>query len=389
MFKRLRYWRDMRRFQTLSQTRRHLVFYCEGPTYWVHLEPLVRHLLSDYEIPVCYLSSSPDDPGLDVVAGRGEAFVIGDGAVRTVLFNSMPPGIVVMTMPDLESFHIKRSIHPVHYVYVQHSLVSTHMIYRPDAFDHFDTIFCAGPHHIAETRAREDLLGLPEKQLFEHGYGRLDSIMARAPEPRSDTAADGSEPLHVLLAPSWGPNGLLESRGAKVVDILLAAGFRLTVRPHPQTRLLTPAAIAEIKRRFSGHPLFRLEDGVVAADSLHAADVMISDWSGAAMEFAFCMDRPVLFIDVPRKVRNPDYEALGIEPLEARIRGEIGDILPPDRLAEAPEAIRRLAGNRRAMQQCIRDARARWVFNLHDSGAAGARRLAELYADFTAARSGP
>ncbi len=379
MFQKWRFWRDMRRFQSLSQSRRHLTFYSEGPTYWVHLEPLVQHLLSDHDIPICYLSSSPDDPGLDFVQGRGGSFLIGDGAVRTVLFKSFPPGVLVMTMPDLNSFHIKRSIHPVHYVYVQHSIVSTHMVYRPDAFDHFDTIFCAGPHHISETRAREQLLGLPEKQLFEHGYGRLDSIMKSAPAWRGPKSPEDGK-LRLLLAPSWGPNGLLETKGSVVTDVLLSAGFHLTVRPHPQTVRLSPSVITELKSSYARHPSFVLEDSVVSADSLYSADIMISDWSGVAMEFAFCMERPVLFIDVPRKMRNPDYEALDIDPLEARIRKSIGDILATDHLGELPQTIENLAGKGQALQEQIRQARRQWLFNPNQSGAVGAARLADLHA---------
>ena len=36
---------------------------------------------------------------------------------------------------------------------------------------------------------------------------------------------------------------------------------------------------------------------------------MVSDWSGVAMEFAFGLERPVLFIDVPRKTNNPEKTA--------------------------------------------------------------------------------
>ena len=63
----------------------------------------------------------------------------------------MDVDVVVMTMPDLNQFQIKRSRFSVHYVHVQHSLVSLHMIYRKGAFDHFDTVFCSY-HHIAEIR---------------------------------------------------------------------------------------------------------------------------------------------------------------------------------------------------------------------------------------------
>mgnify|MGYP003326545469 CR=1 FL=1 len=42
-------------------------------------------------------------------------------------------------------------------------------------------------------------------------------------------------------------------------------------------------------------------------ESLHRSDLMISDWSGAALDYALGLNKPVLFIDVPRKVNNLDY----------------------------------------------------------------------------------
>ena len=58
--------------------------------------------------------------------------------------------------------------------------------------------------------------------------------------------------------------------------------------------------------------------------------MMISDWSGAALDYALSQSKPVLFIDVPRKVNNPSYQESAIEPLEVFIRDKIGQVIPPD-----------------------------------------------------------
>ena len=51
------------------------------------------------------------------------SFYIGDGVARSNFFINLKATIIVMTMPDLETFHIKRSkVYPVHYVYIFHSL---------------------------------------------------------------------------------------------------------------------------------------------------------------------------------------------------------------------------------------------------------------------------
>ena len=43
---------------------------------------------------------------------------------------------------------------------------------------------------------------------------------------------------------------------------------------------------------------------------------MISDWSGVAIEYAFAFEKPVLFIDTPQKINNPDCYQIDIVPLE-------------------------------------------------------------------------
>ena len=53
---------------------------------------------------------------------------------------------------------------------------------------------------------------------------------------------------------------------------------------------------------------------------------MVSDWSGAAIEYALALNKPVVFCNVPRKVNNPNYLDVEIEPLEVSIREKIGVI---------------------------------------------------------------
>jgi len=200
------------------------------------------------------------------------------------------------------------------------------MAYRKGAFDYFDTIFCAGPHHVKEIRAMEARYNLPQKNLVEHGYGRLDAIIEES-KKRTKKEKSVDAPKHVLIAPSWGPEGTIESGvGEKIVDQLMEQGCQVTLRPHPQTVKFAKDKINAILKKHGNHLLFSYEANVAGQDSLHESDFMISDWSGAALDYAFGLNKPVLFVDVPRKVNNPDYEELGIEPFEADIREQIGAI---------------------------------------------------------------
>ena len=367
-------WRALGRFRRLPSTRRAIVFYSEGRSNWPHLEPLVTALLARPAVSLCYVSSHDDDPGIALDHPRLDRFVIGEGMVRTVFFQTLRAGLCVMTMPDLETFHIKRSPHGVHYVYVHHSLVSTHMVYRPAAFDAFDTVFCSGPHHVIETRTRESLFDLPAKQLVEHGYGRLDGLLATS---AAGPVAAG-EGRKVLVAPSWGPHCLFETVGGDLIAGLLASGWTVVARPHPETLRRSRSCIDDLVRRFGDRPEFTLDIAAAGGDTLLAAAVMISDWSGAAFDFALALERPVLFIDVPRKVNNPDWQRLGLPPLEETARSALGELLPLDALASASARLQSLFERREAVRLSLRAARQRWVYNPGTSGSAGAEALLAL-----------
>lgn len=370
-------WRGLRAFRSLPIEKRAIVFYSEGPHDWPHLEPLVKHLVRDLQKDICYVASEKNDPGLTLNDDHITGIRIGHGTARTLFFLLLEAGVLVMTMSDLNAYHIKRSLHPVHYVYVCHSMASNHMSGRPGSLDHYDTIFCVGPHHVQEIRETEALYGLAAKELFEHGYGRLDSILDRAREGPTRT---GERPLRVLIAPSWGAEGILETCGTTLVDAFLADGFHVTVRPHPQLKRSNPALLGSYRERHAGHSQVAYDDDIVADATLHASDLMVGDWSGAALEFAFGLERPVLFIDVPRKVLNPDYVKYVTQPIEVALRPELGEVSSLDRLQEAPALARKMIAETPARAGDLARLRARWVFNVGTSGARGAERIAGIAA---------
>jgi hypothetical protein len=371
-------WKELSRFQSLDPGLRSVVFYAEDGGSWVHFSDMVDALVNDHGQPICYVTSSRDDPVLDLGNDRVRTYCVGFGSARTRLFRSLQAQVMVMTMPDLETFHIKRSRYPVHYVYVHHSMISTHMSYRPAAFDNFDSVLCAGRYHEEEIRARETLHGLRRKMLVQHGYGRLDAILKTTRSCANDSGSKKKADIRVAIAPSWGRYSLLETCGAELIEVLLEAGLTVVVRPHPVTIGKSPKLIAALTRKFDTSPQLEFDFDVASQETLETSDIMVSDWSGVALEFAFGLERPVLLVDVPRKVNNPDYQELDIEPIEAQIRPLIGAIISPDNLAEAPEAIERLIENKDEFPQRVRSLRDQTIHNVGSSGAAAAEYIAGL-----------
>ena len=367
-------WKNYRRFHKLPPRDRNIVFYSETHQDWHHLQPLIEFLTERLSRTVCHVTSEttaplPPDPG-----GRVHGFRIGQGALCTWFFQTLKADVMVLTMLDLHNFHLKRSVHPVHYAYVFHSMGSTHMVDHADSYDHYDSLLCVGPHHVAELRRREELQGMKPKYLFAHGYPRLERLVAQA----AAEAPARSKTATALLAPTWGEQSILHVCGEPLIAALLAAGIRVILRPHYQTTRLAPRVVEGLVARFGGDPAFRHVSRMEESASLHESDLLICDWSAMAIEYALSLGKPVLFVDVPPRVRNPRYAELGIEPMEMRIRRELGNILPLDRVGDAPRYVAELLEGSADLRKRNVARREEWVFNFGRSVEVGAREIARI-----------
>ena len=113
---------------------------------------------------------------------------------------------------------------------------------------------------------------------------------------------NSSDVLQVLIAPSWGENGLLELFADEVIESLLKANCSIIVRPHPRTLHFKPELRFHLLDSFGNNKNFQLDLDSNSFDSFYSSDIMISDWSGSAFEFAFGTLKPVIFVNMPKKL---------------------------------------------------------------------------------------
>ena len=371
-------WNELKKFEGLKQNERDVVFYSENENSMLIFKSLISELTNKHNLNICYVTSSKDESILKKPNNRIKSFFIGDGVVRTKFFLNLKAKILIMTMPDLETFHIKKSkVYPVHYVYLFHSMVSTHLVYRRSAFEHFDSIFCVGNYQLDEIRSTEKLYNLKPKNLIRYGYGHLDNLLEKYSK-RILLPKNNENKLHILLAPSWSDDGLFENIGEKVIDILLREGYKVTFRPHPMTQKKSKKKIDGMTEKFSKNESFLLEQNIFNFDSFLFSDIMITDWSGAALEFAFAFEKPILFIDVPKKINNPEYEKIPQVPIEVSIREKIGKIILPTDLELIPNEIKMLYGQTKELRDKITKIRNELIFNVGESKKDGAEEIIKL-----------
>jgi len=182
----------------------------------------------------------------------------------------------------------------------------------------------------------------------------------------------------VLLAPTWGEQSTLHVCGEPLIAALLGAGIGVILRPHYQTTRLAPQVVERLVARFGSDPGFRYVERMEESASLFESDLLVCDWSAMAIEYALGLGKPVLFVDVPPRVRNSHYAELGLEPMEMRIRRELGTVLPLSLVGEAPRHVAELLRGAAEMRKRNAARREEWVFNFGCSVEAGAREIARI-----------
>lgn len=341
--------RDLYRyFFKLNPEKKTILFYSEAGSYYSYMEGAIEELLSRGE-HICYVTSDLNDPIFDKESELLTPLYQKSLLPYFMLYVNSP--VCVMTLTELHRHHIKRSINKTRYIYLFHALVSTHMMYREGSFDHYDMILCVSPYQIAEIRKREKDEGLPKKELIEGSYYRLERIH----QTFQNRAPSTEEKKTILIAPSWGDKNILNTGGKELTGLLLEEGHKVIFRPHPELFKQSADLIEELVQAYDSNPDFTLERSTAGDESMLCADVLIVDWSGIALEYAFGTERPVLSMDLPMKAKNPDHAKLGLEPFEATIREQIGLICPG--VKEAPEMIRELLEKKSDYTEQIRALR--------------------------------
>ena len=369
-------WDNLKKFNNLSDSKRSIVFYAENKASMNHFRTLIFELTERMNFQICYISSVKDDPIFTSTNKNILSFYIGEGTARTKFFLTLRAKILVMDMPDLDTYHIKRSKeYPVHYIYLFHSMFSIHSYLRKGALDNYDTIFCVGPHQVNEIRATEKLYELKPKKIVNYGFGRLDTLLQ---EKEEFEKSDSNMKDLILITPSYGNENLLEKCGIELIDTLLKSNFRVLLRPHFRILRDSKKLIDSIKDKFGKNPNFIFEDGVIPSEYFHNSICMISDWSGISMEYAFTCERSVIFIDVPKKILNPDANDLSLEPMEISLRNKIGHIVSPENIENIPTIIKNFERDIPDFGQLIKEIRTSIVFNVGNSAPIGAKYIQNL-----------
>ncbi|HEX2629173.1 MAG TPA: CDP-glycerol glycerophosphotransferase family protein [Chitinophagaceae bacterium] len=303
----------------LLQQKQQVVVFAESRHYYQYFERLISDVLANTAINICYITADAKDPLLEKAPERMQVLHI--KTMLGFLLSRIKADVLITTTPDLgNNLLFKRSPAVGHYIYIFHAAVSTHQQYKTDAFYKYDTIFCTGKYQKEEIRAAEKKYSLPAKQIVEYGYPLFEAINKNKSNAKTNT---------VLIAPSWFEGCIFDTCIEDLLNELKDTRYSIVLRSHPEYEKRRKKDFKRIQKLVAGHASISMDDNPNVVDTITRADILITDRSGIAFEFAFGVKKPVLFIDTVLKQSNPQWKNIGMDPVENSVRIQLGVSLGP------------------------------------------------------------
>lgn len=369
---------DYRRFQKYGEKQ--IVFYSEKNGFYKYYQNVIETILRKTDITIHYVTSDPKDEVFALANDNFRVYYIGENKL-ILLMMKLEADMMVMTVPDLQKYHIKRSLvkEDIEYVYLDHGIGSDNLMLRKHALDYFDTIFASNEIGKAEIRAQEKCYGLKEKNIVAFGSCLIDNMIAAYQADNSHT----NEKPTILIAPSWQDENILDLCIQEILQHLLGRGYHVIVRPHPQYVRHFEDKLLALSQQYAEHEDFELQMDFSSNETVFRADILMTDWSSIAYEYSFTTLKPTLFVNTPMKVMNPDYEEIGVVPFDIEIRDKIGLSIDIDKLDEIYDLTQTLLNDRMFSKEEMAKIRANYLYHVGTSGEVGAGYIIQKLIEYS------
>lgn len=370
---------DYKKFLAVPKVK--IVFYSEKNGFYKYYKNIIEEIIRRTNIVVHYITSDPADEVFSMESNQFKPYYIGENRM-IVLMMKLEADIVVMTTPDLENYQLKRSYvkKDAIYVYVPHDVNSSNLTFHKNALDHFDVIFTSGFKNKNELLEREEKFNLNKKEFVEWGSSVIDNMiksyeaMEKEDEESGKNSGEKTDKKTVLIAPSWQKDNIMDSYIESMLEQLKNTPYNIIVRPHPQYVRHYESRIDALAEKYKADGIVFQKD-FSSNKTVYTADLLVTDWSSIAFEYTFSTLKPVLFINTPMKVVNPDYQELSEVPIDIELRDKIGISVDTDKIDGLNTAVDTLLFDERFSKQSIAELRDKYIYNIGTSGKVGAMYL--------------
>ena len=354
---------DYKRFFKVDN--KHLVIYSEDGSYYKYFKGFVDYLLEHSNITIHYITNDPKDKCLEKDSNQFRAYYIGEKKLISLLMK-LDCDVVLMTAPDLDKYHIKKSYvrKDIEYIFITHGLGNYNCFCKKGSLDHFDTIFAYGKYQRKEVEAGNKVYNLNRK-IVDVGYPLLDEMIEDAKINDNNT---------IIIAPSWQKDNIMESCVEDILNVL-SNKYSVILRPHPYYIRHHKDRMEELKRKYKNNKKVEIQDDLTTIGNILDSEILITDWSGIAYEFAFIAKKPVVFINTPMKVINKDYKELGIELFELESRKVLGKAIDYKDIKDLDKTIAKMIKEKEKYARIIDKYFHDNVYNIGNSAEVGSKYI--------------
>ncbi|MCQ2531292.1 MAG: CDP-glycerol glycerophosphotransferase family protein [Saccharofermentans sp.] len=286
---------------TIDKNKTPIIIYSDHKRYWNVFESICKELDQRGQKAVFY-TSSPDDPALEAEFKNIRCEFIGEGNKGFSKLNMLNAYVVLATTPSLDIYQWKRSKSVDFYVHILH-MVTDPVTYRMFGLDYYDAVLLSGEYQVNQLNKLWEGRNILSKDLRIVGNTYLDDFIKRT----QGIELNKTHKKTVLLAPTWGPAGILSLCGDEIISQLLKTDFDIVIRPHPQSFTAEKELMESLMTKYPDSERLQWNRDNDNFECLSKADIMISDFSGVIFDFVFIFDKPVVYTDA--KINRDIYDA--------------------------------------------------------------------------------
>ncbi|MBE6013792.1 MAG: CDP-glycerol--glycerophosphate glycerophosphotransferase [Lachnospiraceae bacterium] len=319
------------------------VIFTDSKRYWNVFKPICDEF-ERREIEVNYYTASPDDPALSEDYEFVKAKFIGEGNKAYAKMNMLNSTICLSTTPGLDVLQWKRSKDTDFYVHTYHD-VTEGLGYRMFGVDFYDAVLLTGEFQEEYIRILEEKRDFPVKELFVTGSTYMDGLLKQYEAIKDNNDINQDRPFTVLLAPSWGTDSILNKYGERILKALVDTGYKIVVRPHPQSFISDADLMKSLQEKFPDNDMFSWNSDNDNFKVMYESDIMITDFSGIIFDYTFIFDRPLIYADTHMDKAPYDASWVEGEVWKLRILPELGQKLEESDFSRMKEIIDGVSDN--------------------------------------------
>ena len=362
---------DYKRFFSIANKK--LVFYSESNGFYKYYKGIIEYILDNTNLTIHYITSDYNDQIFELAKTKKQIkpYYIEEKKLITLMMK-MDADVVVMTMPDINNYHIKRSYirKDIEYVYIPHGLDSLNLTMRKGSMDNYDSILVTGEYQREECEKTNQVYNLNNRKIVDWGYSLLDDMISEYKKTKKKPSKEKT----IMIAPSWQKDNIIDLCLDKILKSVKGESYKVIVRPHPQQVRHMKDYFEKMKEKYDNTNII-IQTDFSNTDSVFNADLLITDWSSIGYEYAFTTKKPVISIDTPMKVMNPEYEKIGVEPFNIWAREQIGEIVKTKDVKNINLVIKKILKKPTEYQKKISALRKKSVYNIGSSAEVGAKYI--------------